>query len=69
MIISYPGSADMNNVLLIIVTGKLTVNMLCCKSDCQRNILAVVKSAAKGTIIEPVVATICNLYPNIQPFV
>jgi len=30
-------------------------------------LLAVVKSAAKGTIIEPVVATICNLYPNIHP--
>src|SRR5215204_3075284 len=31
--------------------------------------LAVVKSAAKGTMMEPVLATRCNLYPNIQPFV
>src|SRR5215217_613917 len=32
--------------------------------------LAVVKSATRGTITEPIVLDIkCNLYPNIQPFV
>ena len=57
----------MYNVLLIIVTGRLAVNMV---YTWLSGMLAVVKSAGKGTIMEPIVLDIkCSLYPNIQPFV
>ena len=56
----------MYNVLLIIVRGRLAVNILYLWLS---GIFAVVKSAAKGTIMEPVLDIKCNLYPNIQPFV
>src|SRR5918992_4344805 len=50
----------------MIAMGRLDVNVL---NIWLSGIFAVVKSVDKGTMIEPVLATRCSLYPNIQPFV
>jgi hypothetical protein len=46
----------------MIAMGRLDVNVL---NIWLSGIFAVVKSVDKGTMIEPVLATRCSLYPNI----
>ena len=56
----------MKNVLLIIVKGIIPVHIL---YIWLLGMLAVVKSATDGTIMEPILDIRCSLYPKIHSFV